>query len=140
VLVGHTSVVHGYIFGMGTNVSENVASIAALPEHDTRPYLTRDMFALPHMDHSYWDQLIAFGLVYNRVELWWEAWLEKFEALLRTMYWDEAHVYLQTDLWGSYHYVWTPLPIEMSGPVQQWTFSGGPRTGLGQTYVLPDKP
>lgn len=139
--MGHISIVHGYIFGLGEWAQDNAARIAALPEHDTRPYLTRDMFAVPSMKHSYGDQLITFGLVYNRVEVRWQDWLEKFEALLRTMYWDEAHVYLETELWGNYHYVWTPLPEAAGdGPTQRWTFSGGPRTGLGQTYVLPDKP
>lgn len=137
--MGHISIVHGYIEGLGVHAHHNAERIAALPEHDTRPYLTRDMFAVPSMKHSYENQLITFGLVYNRVELRWQAWLEKFEALLRTMYWDEAHVYLQTDLWGSYHYVWSPLPVVSDLPTQQWTFSGGPRTGLGQAYVLPDE-
>ena len=128
--MGHVSLVYGYIYGLGEHAQANAERIAALPEHDSRPYLTRDTFAVPRMDHSYWDQLITFGLVYNRAELRWEAWLDKFEALLRTMYWDEAHVYLQTELWGSYHYVWTPQS-EATGdrPVQQWTFSGGPRPG-----------
>src|SRR5689334_13579512 len=132
--MGHISLVYGYIYGLGTHAQDNAERIAVLPEQDCRPYLTRDTFAVRNMEHRYWDQLITFGLVYNRVELFWETWLDKFEALLRTMYWDEAHVYLQTDLWGSYHYVWSPLPEVGDLPVQQWTFSGGPRTGLGETY------
>lgn len=134
--MGHSSEVHGYILGDGDYAEHNRARIAALPENDTWPYLTRDLFAIPRPEHSYESHLISFGTVYNGVESAWEAWLGKFEALLRTLYWSDAHVYLQTELWGSHHYVWKSVRSAeevnegISGPVHTWAFSGGPRTGL----------
>ena len=134
--MGHVADVFGYILGRDDFAKENEARIAALPEHDTRPEITRDMFAVPTREHSYLSQLISFGRSYNGVENHWEAWLTKFEALLRGMYWDEAHVYLKTELWGSFHYVWTPKP-DTPLPNQEWTFSGGPRSGIRDTYRPP---
>lgn len=134
--MGHMSYLHGYIIGDYNYAQANRDCIANLPANDTWPYLTRDLFAVPAKEHSYDGQLISFGTAYNGVETNWEAWLSKFEALLRSMYWLEAHVYLQTEIWGAYHYVWkstTSVEISRDGlelPVQRWTFSGGPRTGL----------
>ena len=137
--MGHPSIVHGYIYGRGEYANEHATAIAALPEQDARPYLTRDMFALPSLKHSYYDQLISFGLVYNRVEGCWPQWLEKFEALLRAMHWDVAHVYLETDLWGSYHFVWERSSEEAGDPPgEEWKFTGGPRSGLDEKYVTTE--
>jgi hypothetical protein len=117
--IGSFSVVHGYINGPGDYADENRASIAALPADDTWPYLTRDLFAVPSQKHSYYEQLITFGTIYNGVERAWEGWLGKFEALLQTMYWYEARVHLETDSWGTYHYVWTslsPIAVKSGAP------------------------
>jgi hypothetical protein len=95
--MGPPTEVFGYILGLDEFARENGERIAALPAQDTKPELTRDMFAVPWIEHSYLSQLIPFGLVYKNVEIVWEAWLTKFEALLRTMYWDEAHAYLHTE-------------------------------------------
>jgi hypothetical protein len=138
--MGHFTKVYGYIYALGGHDGENAARIAALPETDTWPYLTRDLFAVPNRQHIYWDQLITFGSLYNGVERAWETWLSKFEALLRTMDWDEAHVFLETELWGSYHYVWEPLPYDDQPdksaplPIQRWKFSGGPRSNIREAY------
>jgi hypothetical protein len=102
-----------------TMPTENRASIDALPADDTWPYLTRDLFAVPSQKHSYYEQLITFGTIYNGVERAWEGWLGKFEALLQTMYWYEARVHLETDSWGTYHYVWTslsPIAVKSGAP------------------------
>jgi hypothetical protein len=74
------------------------------------------------------------------VEIAWETWLSKFEALLRTLYWNGAHVYLHTECWGSFHYRWVPSSdIEPNAPPQIWTFSGGPRTGIRDEYRKSDE-
>ena len=133
--MGHPTEVFGYILGIDEFARENGERIAALPEEDSGPSLTRDMFAVPRIEHSYLGHLIPFGLVYKNVEIFWEAWLTKFEALLRTMYWDEAHVYLHTDCWGSFHYKWVPTDDEW--PHKTWEFSGGPRSGIRDEYREP---
>lgn len=138
--MGHFTIVYGYINGLGDYSEENVRGILALPEVDTWPYLTKDLFAVPSREHSYWDQVFTFGNLYNGVERAWDQWLLKFEVLLRGMYWFEAHVHLQTEIWGAYHYIWKPLsPIDLKGdalssPVQEWTFSGGPRTNIRESF------
>jgi hypothetical protein len=143
--MGHFTIVHGYINANEAFFEENTAVIAALPEEDSWPHLTRDLFVVPQKKHSYDGQIISFGTMYNGVETEWEQWLTKFERLLRSLYWDDAHVYLQTELWGSYHYVWKIIyPSEGTEegfqlPLQQWTFSGGPRSGLRAAYK-PDGP
>ena len=83
---------------------QNVARIAQLPEADTRPALTRDMFHIPQPSSLYIAQIIVFGAAYNRVEYVWDRWLAKFEALLQSLYWDTADVHLLTSLNRSYHY------------------------------------
>jgi hypothetical protein len=139
--MGHISIVHGYILGDGVYLPENRESFAALPEQDNRPYLTRDMFAFPSDEHTYEPQIITFGATYSGVEGHWESWLEKFEAILRTLYWSEAHVYLITEFWGAHHYIWKPTRTQEEweagndGPVDRWVFSGGPRTGLRDHYA-----
>ena len=138
--MGHFTIVHGYIHAWEDFFEENAEIIARLPEEDTWPWLTRDLFVVPQRTHSYSRQIISFGTMYDGVEGEWEAWLTKFERLLRRMYWDDAHVYLKTELWGDYHYVWEIIiPPEVAeegleGPLQDWTFSGGPRSGLRAAY------
>jgi hypothetical protein len=66
------------------------------------------------------------------VETRWAAWREQFEALLRTLYWDEAEVWLQTDLWGSYHCTWKrrlptvddPNDWPPAAPTTEWDYHG----------------
>lgn len=139
--MGHFSVVHGYIDC--DDDERNRARIAALPEHDTWPFLTRDLFTFPAHEHAYWEQVISFGAMYNGVERAWDVWLGKFEALLRTLDWHEAHVYLETELWGAYHYVWKPVPDSEDKPVEgsepaepkpEWVFSGGPRSNIRERW------
>jgi hypothetical protein len=88
----------------------------------------------------YWEELITFGLIENGVEACWEAWLAKFEALLRRMEWSHVRVHLETEHWGSYVFEWAPvsyedLPDDVIPPSPlPWTFSGGPRTNLREAY------
>lgn len=112
----------------------NAERIAALPETDSWPYLTRDMFALPRKEHNYETQMIPFAATYNQVERVWEQWLTKFESLLNSMYLDAAYVHLNTQFRGRYSYTWEPLgehiDVPASGdlpPPFRLIFSGGPR-------------
>ncbi|HEV2458048.1 MAG TPA: hypothetical protein VGS80_06750 [Ktedonobacterales bacterium] len=130
--MSHFTHVFGYILIDDSFAPENAGRINALPEADTHPALTRDPFALPGIQGSDPSQLIPFGRTHRSVETVWEAWLGKFEMLLRTLYWQEAHVYLRTECWRSFHYKWVPLPD--AWPPQASTFSGGPRSGIRDQY------
>ena len=145
--MGHFTTLFGYINCDEDFFEENRESINALSADDTWPYLTRDLFAAPNSEHSYDGQLITFGTIYNGVERVWEEWLNKFEKLLRTMHWSDAHVYLQTEWWGNYHYTWqflipntASLMEDTTSPSSDhWDFFGGPRTRLRELYQ-DDKP
>jgi hypothetical protein len=107
--MGHQTLVHGYIrYTEGVERARlNREGIAALPEWsaEANPLVSRDMFAQPH--HGYLGELIPFGRIYNGVEGHWQRWREDFEALLRTLYWDEVEVWVQTEFWGEFHCSWS---------------------------------
>lgn len=146
--MGNTTVLHGYVYAPNEGAEMNAARIAALSDSDGWPFLTSDLFSVPHVEHTYNDHLLTFGTTFKNLELdaGWPAWRAKFEALLRTMSWYEAHVHLDIEAVGRYHFIWEqnmfrtsdwdlPQDIhralaaahEASGkPVERWTFSGGP--------------
>lgn len=120
--MGHMTRPYGYIDADESFTEENAARIAALPsEHDlpTLRSITREMFAAPV--RGYCGRLITFGQCYNGVETWWDLRRTQFEDLLRTMYWKAARVFMDTECWGSYHFIWERrLPEDLdeaaSGP------------------------
>jgi hypothetical protein len=111
---------------------QNAVRIAQLPESDTRPAMTRDMFHIPQPSSLYIAQIIVFGATYNRVEYVWDRWLAKFETLLHSPYCDGAHVHLYTSRNDTYHYQWEPgapedgaLVGDAPVPIQNWRFLAG---------------
>ena len=74
----------------------NDAVLAGLPETDQAPPLTRALFAVTGEG---WQQgtlrgqrLIHFGGIFNYFGEDLEQWLDKFEGLLRRLYWYRAEV------------------------------------------------
>jgi len=87
----------------------NRNAVLALGTTDDFPYLTLDMFNLPSgqaMQGTYMTPLIQFAASYRAVEYEWHRWLEKFEHLLKDMYWRSATVYLETELSGKHVFSW----------------------------------
>lgn len=138
------SIVYGYIQGaewMSSDVHRlhrlNQEIITALPEKDAFPWLTRGMFAVPVNGadpSSSKSQIIHFGASIYEVELEWRKWLEKFEALLRKLYWFNAVVHLHTEVIGDHQYDWTIDANQIvhffndpPRPATKWFFDGGPR-------------
>jgi hypothetical protein len=83
--------------------------LRALPGADAWPFLCREMFSTPGDDvfsGRYQTQVIHFGMSYRAVEYEWEQWVQKFESLLRDMYWVNAVVHLETELSGHHTFVW----------------------------------
>ena len=139
------SIVYGYIQGAEWMHSDlrrlhrlNRQVIGALPENDTFPYLTRAMFSIPGDEPpqgTYHSQVIHFAASMKEPELHWKAWLEKFESLLRRLYWFNAVVHLRAEVLGDVDYEWTVDANQIvhylndnPKPPTQWFFDGGPRS------------
>ncbi|MEJ2043203.1 MAG: hypothetical protein P8X74_02465 [Reinekea sp.] len=87
----------------------NCDALLELNEVDTFPYLTSSMFSVPQEEleqGTYQTQVIHFAASYQAVEYHWEAWVTKFEALLKRMYWISATVHLETELSGKHTFSW----------------------------------
>ena len=117
--------------------------IMQLPETDLWPPLTRGMFSFSpnesflraHVTTTFRGRVIYFGGSFSKLYLDWAEWLEKFESLLRRLYWEHAAVVLVPELIKHFTYRWdaTHEAAELFSakppvPVQEWTFSGGPRS------------
>lgn len=116
-LMGHQTIVHGYIEGSTFNSSEyrklqelNIEVIDDLPEHDNYPFFCKSMFSIPGQKPSegtYKSQIIHFGCSIKGLEFGDEVlWVKKFETLLKKMYWFSALVYIETEMDGEYKYSW----------------------------------
>jgi hypothetical protein len=119
----------------------NLAVVEALPtEDDDYPPLTRGLFTVP-MDYGrpgsafYRQQVIHFGASFSHLSEFWHRWLPKFEGLLRRLYWLEARLHLEIELYGRHEYRWRaawdggdiPWHRVPPQPTAAWTFEGGPR-------------
>lgn len=88
---------------------QNQRVINRLPDQDDWPFLSREMFASTGdqpVFGTYQTQVIHFGASYAAVEYEWELWMQKFEELLRKMYWVSATVHLETELSGNHIFQW----------------------------------
>jgi hypothetical protein len=139
------SIIYGYIQGAEWMHSDpkrlhrtNRQIIAALPECDSFPHLTRSMFAIPGdepQQGTYRSQVIHFGASMKEVERDWRKWLEKFESLLKKLYWFNAMVHLRAEFIGDLDYEWTVDANQIvhffkdpPQPATKWFFDGGPRS------------
>lgn len=87
----------------------NCDAILGLGDSDDFPYFTSGMFSIPADDllqGTYQTQVIHFAASYNSVEYEWQRWVNKFEALLKKMYWMSATVHLETELNGKHTFNW----------------------------------
>lgn len=88
---------------------KNCDALLQLSEVDSFPYLTGSMFSIPAAEleqGTYHTQVIHFAASYQAVEYYWEKWMAKFEALLRSMYWVSVTVHLDTELSGKHTFIW----------------------------------
>lgn len=139
------SIIYGYIQGAEWMASDphklhrlNRKVLESLPADDPFPPLTRGMFAAPDDDPrhgAYRSQVIHFGASLKEAEPDWRKWLEKFEALLRRLYWFNASVHLRSELVGDQQYDWTVDAGQIVHffsdppvPATKWFFDGGPRS------------
>lgn len=88
----------------------------------------------PDKDRMYRDQVIVFGASYKEVEYEWDKWFDKFEGVLRQLFWSSVTIHLDTELVGSHQYDWVydfkqtdNWTSDTPGPTTMWSFAGGPR-------------
>ena len=135
---------------------KNETVLESLPETDDWPWLTRAMFQLPspHPQGTYQTQIIHFGLSmkdgaplnraggydngYDPLTNWRDpardsitGWIEKFENLLRQMFWWGADVYIHTDFEPDRKFCYTISDAAIKSlcdandpiPVTDWTLT-----------------
>ena len=137
------SIIYGFIQGAEWISSDihklhrmNKDVIDALPESDSFPHLSRGMFCITGGEPQgiLRGQIIHFAASMKDPELAWRKWLEKFEALLRKLYWFNAVVHLRGEIIGDQQYDWTVDANQIvhffqdpPQPPSKWFFDGGPR-------------
>jgi hypothetical protein len=142
--MGHITIVYGNIIGATWRTEDyhklqrlNKDILDALADSDTFPWIHRNMFLCQdpnNIQGTYRDQVIVFGASYKGVEEEWDEWLEKFEIILRQLYWTSAKIHLETEFMGTYTYEWTfdlnqknNWTSENPTPTTMWEFKGEPR-------------
>lgn len=121
--------------------SKNKEAIDSLPETDDWPPLTRNIFTVPKEPTNanknpgfYRIQMIHFAASFNNFGDVWDTWLDKFENLLKQLYWHKSHLHLSIETYGRYDYHWEvrtedihKFYLKPPVSVAKWDFSGGPR-------------
>ena len=147
--MGHRCTISGhiqeayYVLGSDREINRlwrsNRRVLATLPDHERWPFLPRRMFAASPLfsgrngivSATYRGPVIYFGGSFSSLFDDWSEWLEKFETLLRRLYWEHAAVILVTEWMGEHVYRWDSdlrnFTAERPTPIQNWTFTGGPR-------------
>lgn len=142
--MGHVSIVYGKIIGATWKHEDyhklqrlNKVFIESLPENDNDfPWINKGMFLIPDpgITSMYRDQVIVFGASYKSVEHEWSHWLEKFENILKNLFWINATIYLETELVGDHKYEWLMVMNHLDNllsdnpePVTCWKFKGSSR-------------
>ena len=138
--MGHEAIVYGVIVGASYRVGEkyrllqkyNAAIIRRLPRDDDWLWLDKSVFALPgrHPQGTYRRQIIYYGLSVKddpSDRNCWEMWFEKFENVLRQLYWQSAKVHLETDFEPNRMFAYLPTDESLRGlyldqprPITEW--------------------
>ena len=112
--MGMTTFIYGVIEEYGLNhnrkdeiYAHNESILSQLPTSDNWPPLSQNMFAITKGELlEYSGRIIHFGACLKSVEHEWIEWKEKFENLLKEMYWLQAHVHFKTEYTGVVSFEW----------------------------------
>lgn len=122
--------------GLNVHHQRNLEVLQSLPESDEHPALVRSLFSTPGPAATYNSQVIHFGGSFKMLERHFHEWLDKFEAMLKQMYWYSVILHLDSELLeGDYEYQWCVterclddrLLLPDPKPVDEWEFDGPPR-------------
>ncbi len=94
---------------LNTHREHNKRVMQSLPSIEDWPLISREMFSAPvqftALDDVHTD-VVHFGISYKAVEHEWQSWLNKFEDMLKQMYWVSAVVHLETEYSGTHTFTW----------------------------------
>ena len=78
---------------------------------------------------TYKNRLIVVGASLKNLEGATRNWLDKFEAILRQLYWESAYIRCEFGLYGPHEFRWRPpeswvkeLCQARLSPIRQWSF------------------
>ena len=142
--MAHHTIIYGRISGASWKIEDycklhklNIDVINSLPESDSEfPWINRSMFSIPNEQGTFRDQVITFGASYKTLEYEWHLWIEKFEELLKRLFWFDVTIHAEFEIMGNYKYDWFIKTDLMDNwhnepliPINEWVFeSNGPRT------------
>jgi hypothetical protein len=146
--MGHEAVIYGVIIGAVLHGAEdyrtlqsfNEHTLRSLPQDDYHPWVDATIFSLPgpYPRGTYRRQPIHFGItikedtspVYVKGEYreWEDLWMEKFEEVLRKLFWTSARLVLESDFQPRRReFTWQPteealrrMYEEPHLPIHQW--------------------
>jgi len=105
----------------------NWGAINELPDEGEWPWLIKGMFSQAPDRASYRGHLIHFAGSIKGVDEEWAIWLDKFEKLLKKMYWQTVELRLLTEHSGDQVFSWVAEYTGEIEPVKDWNFFGAHR-------------
>ena len=141
--MAHHTIIYGRISGAFGKVEDyyklhrlNAEVINSLPIDDSEfPWINRSMFSIPNEQGTFRDQVITFGASYKTLEYEWHLWIEKFEEVLKRLFWFDVTIHAEFEVLGDYKYSWVVDINEIDKwhkdypeTITEWKFeSNGPR-------------
>lgn len=116
---------------------EKIAKLPACREDDEWPFLNQEHFSIGA--GYYKTGVLTFGGTLKQVEYDWDHWLEKFEAFLDGLCWQDCYLHLRTEISGSFDYQYKSELVYDGEPGRgiwvpptNWRLTGGPRCNSSQ--------
>jgi len=119
--------------------AHNERVLESLPAEDTWPPLSRPMFGWAPVDAPmvvYKNRLIHFAASFKQPDWELRDWLEKFEGLLRRLYWESVYVRFEGAYLGIHEFTWRPTEAWVKElcqgllvPIAEWSFTSSMPAG-----------
>lgn len=105
--MGVQTIIHGHIILEG-DCEKSRQYIKNLKADNNYPYLSSEMFSLGASESPYFyrNPVISFGVSYKEMEDELDAFLLKFENILRNIEFESARLHMETEFFGNYNFYW----------------------------------